>query len=568
MIDPKSRIISSLSFIPVSKSEMHALGWDQPDIILISGDAYVDHPAFGTAIIARVLQAHGFRIGIIDMPDWRDPGSIARLGKPRLFFAISSGNVDSMIARYTAFKRFRSDDPYVPGGKAGKKPDRAVLVYCNLVKQMYNDVPLVLGGIEASMRRMPHYDFWDDRVRRSILLDARADSLVYGMGEKAIVELAHRFNHNQSIGDIPGTVCIHNLQPDEGIELPPEEDILKERDSFLGLYRLFYKNQDKTLCMSLNSRWWVQNPPVFVSEKELDEIYELPFRREPHPSYKEPIPAFEMIKHSITAHRGCMSGCSFCSLSLHQGKRITSRSKASVLREVAQITNLKEFKGHISDIGGPSANMYGAKCLNPDVCHRISCIYPSRCRHLETNSTSWLDLLDLAQNVPGVKRVTVGSGLRYDLLMEEPDSRNLLKRLLTRHISGQLKIAPEHTSKRVLTAMRKKPLVPLQAFVKMFRELTKDLGKEQYPLPYLMSCHPGSDDRDMHEMKKEILKGFGFVPHQVQAFIPLPMTLSSVIYFTGKDPITQKEYIVKRDAKARRRQHQIFFNRGKRKRKK
>ncbi len=557
-----------MSFIPVSKSEMHALGWDQPDIILISGDAYVDHPAFGTAIIARVLQAHGFRIGIIDMPDWRDPESITRLGKPRLFFAISSGNVDSMIARYTAFKRFRSDDPYVPGGKAGKKPDRAVLVYSNLVKQRYNDVPLVLGGIEASMRRMPHYDFWEDRIRRSILLDARADSLVYGMGEKAIVELAHRFNNHRDVRDVPGTVCIHSSQPHDATELPPEENIFNERDAFLRLYHIFYKNQHKTLCMSLNSRWLVQNPPVFVSEKELDELYELPFRREPHPCYTEPIPAFEMIKHSITAHRGCISGCSFCSLSLHQGKRIISRSKASVLREVATIATHKEFKGHITDIGGPSANMYRAQCLNPDVCHRISCIYPSRCRHLVINSTAWLDLLDRAQNEPGVKRVTVGSGLRYDLLMEEPESLTLLKRLLTRHVSGQLKIAPEHTSKRVLAAMRKKPLVPLNEFIKMFREVTKELGKEQYPLPYLMSCHPGSDDRDMHEMKREILKGFGFIPHQVQAFIPLPMTLSSVIYHTGKDPITGKEYIVKSDAKARRRQHQIFFNRPKRKRKK
>ena len=549
-----------MAFLPLSQSDLAQRGWRDLDVILISGDAYVDHPAFGAAIIGRVLEHRGYRVGIIAMPDWLDPDSVKIFGKPRLFFGVTSGNIDSMLARYTAFKRYRSDDPYAPGGQAGRKPERAVLVYCNLIKAAYKDVPIVLGGVEASMRRIAHYDFWSNRVRRSILEDSRADIVVYGMGERAIVTIAERLSQGQTLDGIPGTVTLSRALPEETVALPSEEDALSSPEAFLETYRLFYRHhQQQRLAQPTGKRFVLHEPPAAISSEELDAIYALPFERQPHPSYREPIPAFDMIRNSITAHRGCVSGCSFCSLGLHQGKAIVSRSPESVLQEVQIIAAAPDFKGHITDIGGPSANMYGMECARGWHCSRESCLFPSLCPNLRLNTAAWLDLLRRASRVRGVSKATVGSGIRYDLLMRDAKADNLLKELVRNHISGQLKIAPEHTEPTVLRAMRKTPIFPLNVFVERFLELTSQQGKTQYPLPYVMSCHPGSSEQAMEAMRGDIFSIFGFVPQQVQAFIPLPMTLSSVIYYTGADPLTGERFNVTREMNERRAQHDTLF---------
>ncbi|MCP4399608.1 MAG: YgiQ family radical SAM protein [bacterium] len=573
-----------MSFLALSRKEIEQRGWTEVDVVLITGDAYIDHPAFGTAVIGRILEQQGCRVGIIAMPDWQDPESVTVFGKPRLFFGVTSGNVDSMLARYTAFKRYRSDDPYVPGGKAGRKPDRALLVYCNLIKAKYKNVPIVIGGVEASMRRAAHYDFWSNKVRRSILEDSRADVLVYGMGEKAIRKIAERLEsplvpplHNGGIGHesprqkggvgprlqgIPGTVLMAKNLPEGARRLPAEEDVLAREESFVEFYRQFYRHQSQILAQSSGKRYIMHYPQVRLDPEELDGFYALPFMRKPHPSYQEKIPAFEMIRHSITAHRGCVSGCSFCSLGLHQGKNITSRSRKSILKEVRQIANEPDFKGHITDIGGPSANMYAFDCARDWNCARESCLFPSLCSNLQINTKQWLQLLAEAEQVEGVSKVTIGSGIRYDLLLRDPEYKRLLKKFIRKHVSGQLKIAPEHSDPKVLRAMRKSPLVKLEDFVALFREFTRKAGRELFPLPYLMSCHPGSTHKEMQTMKQEISSIFGFVPHQVQAFIPLPMTLSSVIYYTGLDPLTGEHFEVVHDLNIRRKQHGIFFEKA------
>ena len=557
-------------FLPVNKAEIAQRGWDAVDIVLISGDAYVDHPAFGLAVIGRVLENQGYRVGIIAMPDWKDPDSIAIFGKPRLFFGVTSGNVDSMLARYTAFKRYRSDDPYAPGGKAGCKPERAVLVYCNLIKAAYKDVPLVIGGVEASMRRVTHYDFWSNTVRRSIIEDSRADILVYGMGEQAIIAIAERLQQRQAtpalqsesiasgLKGIPGTVLLSRDCPPEAYRLPAEEAALSSKETFVEFYREFYRRQHQVLAQPTGKRYLLHYPPANLAPEALDAIYALPFLRQPHPSYTQAIPGFEMIRHSVTAHRGCVSGCSFCSLALHQGKRIISRSPQSVLQEVRTIAQEPDFKGHITDIGGPSVNMYGLECQRDWKCPRESCLFPALCPNLRLNASRWVNLLQQAARIQGVSLVTVGSGVRYDLLLRDPEAPKLLDTLLAHHISGQLKIAPEHTDPQVLRAMRKTPLVELLEFLELFHQIARQQGKKRYLLPYLMSCHPGTSQKNMRAMQQTILRLFGFLPKQVQAFIPLPMTLSSVIYYTGTDPLTGEHFDVARDMNNRRKQHQEF----------
>ena len=421
----------SQSFLPITREELTQRGWNEVDIVLITGDAYIDHPAFGTAVIGRTLEQRGYRVGIIAMPDWKDPQSVTVFGKPRLFFGVTSGNVDSMLARYTAFKRDRSDDPYVPGGKAGRKPERAVLAYCNLIKAVYKDVPLVIGGVEASMRRVAHYDYWDNKVRRSILEDARADILVYGMGEKAITTIAERLQRehgstpltmtiDQLLQGILGTVMLSKELPEGAKLLPVEEEVLASKEAFGEFYRLFFRHQQQLLAQPTGKRYLIHHPPATISSEELDAIYALPYTRQPHPSYKEPIPAFEMIRNSVTAHRGCVSGCSFCSLSLHQGKKIVSRSPASVLREVEIIANQPDFKGHITDIGGPSANMYGFDCQQDWNCARESCLFPSLCWNLRINTRAWLKLLKQAANeLDPDKRAAIYADAEQILLVDE-----------------------------------------------------------------------------------------------------------------------------------------------------
>lgn len=541
---------------------MNGRGWDALDIVLITGDAYVDHPGFGTAVIGRVLEAEGFRVGIIAMPDWKDPKSVTVFGEPRLFFGISTGNVDSMLSRYTAFKKTRRDDPYAPGGKGGHKPSRALIVYSNLVRQVYKHTPIVIGGIEASMRRFVHYDFWSDQVRRSILEDTRADILVYGMSERAITAVAGRFASQSHLRNIPGTVILSQAAPENGVLLPSEESMMESSSTFSEGYRLFYRNQHHLLVQPTGKRYWIQTPQEPASTQDLDRVYALPFIRQPHPMYDESVPAFEMIRDSITAHRGCVSGCGFCSLNLHQGRRIVSRSTESVITELKQMSESPDFKGHVTDIGGPSANMYGFDCSHDWICSRESCLFPDVCPNLRMGNDPWLFLLDRAKQVRGVNHVTIGSGLRYDVFMRDPQYKRQIKRLARNHIGGQLKIAPEHMDETTLRAMRKIPLASLDRFIRDFRTASDDAGKKQYLVPYVMSCHPGSSSRSDLELRKSVKRQFGFFPEQVQMFIPLPMTLSSVIYYTGRDPLTNEVFPVVRDPARRRSQHRILLGTG------
>jgi uncharacterized radical SAM protein YgiQ len=548
-----------MDFLPVTRDEIVKKGWKELDIVIITGDAYVDHPAFGAAVIGRVLERRGYRVGIIAMPDWRDTSSVTLFGRPRLFFGVTGGAVDSMLSKYTAFKRFRSDDPYRPGDARFDRPDRGVITYCNHIKNNFKDVPVIVGGIESSMRRIAHFDFWSNRVRRSIIEDARADILVYGMGESQIIEIARRISGGEDLTGIPGTVILSKDAPDDAVMLPGEEDSINDTKSFIELYRLFFRNQHKVMAQKAAKRYILHFPPPQTDTSALDNIFALPFMNLPHPSYRETIPAYEMIKNSIISHRGCFSGCSFCSLTLHQGKRIISRSRNSIINEVKKLAEQPEFKGHITDIGGPSANMYSFGCAVNYRCSRESCLFPSICPNIRYNTSEWISLLDDAASVKGVKKVSIGSGIRYDLFMKEPESRPLLKKLVNSFVSGQLKIAPEHTSVRVLRAMRKQPIFNLREFVRLFREYTDNSGKKQYLIPYLMSCHPGCEYRDMKDAKRDIQSIFNLVPDQVQAFIPLPMTLSSVIYYTGIDPLTDEPFPVIKDMTERRKQHNLFF---------
>ncbi len=543
-----------LPFLPVTRDEIDALRWEYVDVVLVTGDAYVDHPSFGAAAIGRVLEHEGLRVALIPMPAWKSPDDIMRFGKPRLFFGVTSGNVDSMISRFTAFNKVRNDDPYAPGGRAGNRPERAVIVYCNMIRAACRDVPIVIGGIEASMRRFAHYDFWDNRVRRSILQDSRADLLVHGMGEQQVADIARRMQNGSSCSEIPGTSEIRRDVPAGALMLPSEEEVIADKDAYNRFYKLFYENQHRVLAMPAGKRFIVQYPSPEVTGEELDRIYSLPFSRKPHPVYgKDLIPAFEMIKDSVNSHRGCVSGCAFCSLGLHQGKKILPRSRESILEETGIIARNGDFHGHITDIGGPSANMYGTRCSARWDCRRPSCIFPELCKNLKINTQEWLQLLGEAGRISRVRHVTVGSGIRYDLFMR--DDPGLLLELMHNHVSGQLKIAPEHTAPHVLRVMRKSPVYDPGEFAGRFSAGAARLGKKLYIVPYLMSCHPGCTLRDMETMKKDIFAAFHFIPEQVQAFIPLPLTLSSAIYYTGSDPITGEKVFVERDKSGRRRQH-------------
>ena len=547
----------ALEYLPLTRDEMEMAGWNRPDAVLVTGDAYVDHPAFGSAVIGRVLENLGYRPALIAQPSWREPESLTRFGKPRLFFGVTAGNVDSLLSRYTAFKKVRNDDPYSPGGRGGMRPERAVLVYSNLIRAAYKDVPLIIGGIEASMRRFVHYDLWDNSVRRSILEDSRADLLVYGMGEGQVAEIARRLERGQSLSGIPGTAEITRTLPPGALILPSEEEVMADRAAFLEFYRLLYRNGHKILAQPAGRRYIVQYPPAETSREDLERIYSLPFSRKPHPSYgSDPIPAFEMIRDSLNAHRGCVSGCAFCSLALHQGRTIVSRSPESLLEEAERIAAGRDFRGHITDIGGPSANMYGAACRIGWKCARESCTYPELCPNLTLDTAGWVDILGRAEGIGRIKHVTVGSGIRYDLFMR--DDPALLKDLARRHVSGQLKIAPEHTAPAVLRAMRKSPLCSLEDFRETFLSAARSAGKKLYIIPYFMSCHPGCRLTDMREMRSRVQALFRFVPQQAQAFIPLPMTVSSVIYYTGIDPASGEEFFVERDTAARRRQHEVL----------
>lgn len=537
------------NFLPVNKKDMKERGWDALDFLFISGDAYVDHPSFGHAIITRILESEGFRVGIIAQPDWNDIESFKIMGEPKLGILISSGNIDSMVNHYTVSKKKRSEDAYSPGGKAGKRPDRADIVYANKAREAYKNVPVILGGIEASLRRFAHYDYWDDKVRRSILLDSKADLLIFGMGEKAIVQIANLLRYGKDIKDIQDVrgTCYITSSIDElkdYIIIPGFEEVSKDKNKYAKAYRVQYEEQDalngKTIVQSHGNRYVVQNPPALpLTTAGLDRVYDLPYMRSPHYIYdnKGGVPAINEVKFSISSHRGCFGGCSFCALNFHQGRTIQTRSHESILREVQELTEDPDFKGYIHDVGGPTANFRETACDKQKtygVCKNKQCLYPNPCKNLIVDHSDYLRLLREIRKIPGVKKVFVRSGIRYDYLLYDRNDA-FLNELCKFHISGQLKVAPEHISDRVLQKMGKPGRNVYERFVKKYHDINKKLNKKQFLVPYLMSSHPGSDLYAAIELA-EYIRDMGYNPEQVQDFYPTPGSLSTCMYYTGLDP--------------------------------
>ncbi len=548
-------------FLPVSKSEMEAIGWDSVDFVYVSGDAYVDHPSFGHAIITRLLEAHGYRIGIIAQPDWREADSIALFGEPKLGFLVSAGNMDSMVNHYYVSKRRREEDAYTPGGRIGARPDRATIVYSNLIRKKYKKVPIILGGIEASLRRMAHYDYWSDSFRRSVLLDSQADLISYGMGEKSIVEIAEALQSGIDIRDlcfVPGTVYrtrdISGIY--DGIRLPAYEEMKAEKRRYGESFLIQQKNTDpftgKTLIEHYgDGTYVVQNPPQKpLTVEEMDDIYGLPYERTYHPSYEQEggIPAIKEIKFSLVSNRGCFGGCSFCALTFHQGRIVQVRSHDSILKEARAMTQEADFKGYIHDVGGPTADFRAPSCdkqLRFGVCQDRQCLFPRPCGNLRADHRDYLELLRSLRALPGVKKVFVRSGIRFDYVMADKDD-TFFRELVSHHISGQLKVAPEHISDRVLYYMGKPEHTVYKAFADRYERLNKKLGKKQYLVPYLMSSHPGSTIQEAVALA-EYLRDLGYMPEQVQDFYPTPSTLSTVMYYTGIDPRDGKQVYVCRN---------------------
>lgn len=546
-------------FLPVNAQDMAARGWEQADFVLVSGDAYVDHPSFGPAVIARVLEREGFRVAILPQPDWTDPASFSRLGRPRLAFLVTAGNMDSMVNRYTAARRLRSKDAYSPGGRTGLRPDRATIVYANRCREAYPDVPVVLGGIEASLRRFAHYDYWDDAVRRSVLADSGAQLLVYGMGERAMIEIAHALDSGLRAGDVTfvrGT-CYRArdaVPSDDLVVVEGFETVRGNKRAYARAFKAQYLEQDavrgRAVAQDQGDMFIVQNPPALpLTTRELDAVYELPYTRQVHPMYdKEGVPAMEEVVFSIASCRGCFGGCSFCALTFHQGRTVQGRSEASVVREAGKIAALPGFKGNIHDVGGPTANFSGPACDKQEkegACLNRRCLVPRPCPNLKADHRKYLGMLRAVVRVPGVKRVFVRSGLRYDYLLLDPDPA-FFDYLVRNNVSGQLKVAPEHVSKNVLRAMGKPERAVYDAFVREFFTLSKRAGKEQYIVPYFMSSHPGSSLKEAVELA-EYLRDTGYRPEQVQDFYPTPGTLSTCMFHTGYNPLTMERVHVPRD---------------------
>ena len=527
----------SQKILPVSKIELRESGWHQPDIILISGDAYVDHPSFAVAMIGRWLEYNGYKVGIISQPDWQDPASFTILGKPRLFFGITSGNMDSMINKYTAQRKLRSEDAYSPDGAIHKRPDRATLVYSQILHSLYKDVPIVLGGIEASMRRLPHYDYWSDKLRNSILFDSRAQFLVYGMGERAVLEIAESLEQNPEVlrDDIAGTCVITGKAAEDGIILPEYHNKYSNNE-FTQMSDIYEKNyRTRAIFQKFAGRWLKLNPPAkALSTSEIDTLYALPFTRKPHPVYQgHKITAWEQIHNSVTTHRGCFGGCNFCGIGYHQGKSIQSRSAASVLKELHEITADDDFHGTISDLGGASANMYGMFCREKisATCKRTSCLYPDICKNLSTDSKALQNLLKRAARIPEIKHLFVASGIRFDLALKD---KSYIRQIAESHTGGLLKLAPEHKSDKVLNLMQKPGFEMYQEFLKEFSRYSREAGKNQAIVPYMIIGHPGAILADTIDLAM-YLKRENVKLRQVQEYIPLPMTASARMYYTGED---------------------------------
>jgi len=551
-------------FLPTSRAEMDALGWKTCDIILVTGDAYVDHPSFGIALIGRHLESIGYRVGIIAQPDPASSSDLLRLGKPMLFTGVSSGAMDSMVNHYTSLGRLRSDDAYSEGGRPGARPDRAVLKYVNAVQRTMPGVPVVIGGIEASLRRFTHYDYWSDRMRKSILFDSKATILVYGMGEKASAEIASRLSKGDGMEGIPGTAVLlsrkmfESAPPDNFTELPSHEEVCSDPETFMRMTKVIEKEHNpwcgSVLCQGADTRVVIVQPPAEpLSTQEMDRLYSLPFARRPHPSYRQKVPAFEMIRDSITVVRGCGGGCSFCGLGLHQGRFITSRSQESVLNEVRSLSRERYFRGTVSDLGGPTANMYGLGGTDPGACRtcrRSSCLHPRLCRSFGTNHQQYIDLLRSVSKLKGVKNVFVSSGVRFDLALE---SRKFIRELARSYVSGYLKIAPEHFSPAVLRLMRKPGVEKWREFLRIFREYSDEEGREQYVVPYIMAAFPGCTVNHMHEAAAE-LRSEGIRPDKAQVFLPTPMIMATTIYVAGLDPQTGEKLSVARTPSKKKRQ--------------
>ena len=557
-------------FLPTTRAEMAARGWDEIDIVMVSGDAYVDHPAFGPPLIARFLEARGFRVGIIAQPDWHSAEPFRALGRPRLFFGVSAGNLDSMLNRLTAQKKNRAEDQYSPGGRTGCRPDRATLVYANRCREAYPDAAVVIGGIEASLRRIAHYDYWSDKVRRSILVDAKADLLIFGMGERPVWEVARRLDAGESIRDlhdIRGTAYIADrdetrmlldaeseyVGDGRPVVLPSYEAVATDKRLYALAARLFHYETNagnaRPLVQVHGDRSIYYNPPAFPLEDDagrgrsdsvaMDELYDLPFNRVPHPSYAEPIPAYETVKHSVVLMRGCFGGCTFCSITEHEGRVIQNRSAESVLREIRALRRLDDYRGVVSDLGGPTANMYRMRCKSEAIeskCRRLSCVHPGICENLETDHGPLVSLMRRTRAEDGVRHVFIASGVRYDLAERSPE---YVAELAAHHVGGQLSVAPEHVSPRVLDKMKKPGVESYERFQQMFACASKDAGKEQYDIPYFISGHPGSTLGDMVDLALWLKKN-GRRPRQVQDFIPTPMSLAATMYWTGIDPLAME----------------------------
>ncbi|MSO97620.1 MAG: YgiQ family radical SAM protein [Rhodospirillaceae bacterium] len=557
-------------FLPMSRAEMDALGWDACDIILVTGDAYIDHPSFGMAIIGRLLESHGFRVGIIAQPDWQNADAFKALGEPALFFGVTGGNMDSMVNRYTSDKRLRHNDSYTPGGEGGKRPDRSVIVYAQRCREAYNDAPIVLGGIEASLRRIAHYDYWSDKVRRSVLADAKADILIYGNAERAVVEVAHRIAKGakfSDLDDVRGVALMKSAVPegwtelhaddisasDEGarassntqtvVRLPAFEQVERDPETYARASRVLHRESNPGNARGLvqkhgDRELWVTPPPIPLTTAEMDGVYDLPYARAPHPSYGDAkIPAWDMIRFSVTTMRGCFGGCSFCSITEHEGRIIQSRSEESIIREIETVRDKVEgFTGIISDIGGPTANMYRMACKDKEtesLCRRPSCVFPGICPNLNTNHDPLIDLYRKARAVPGVKKVMVASGVRYDLAVKSPA---YIKELVTHHVGGYLKIAPEHTEAGPLSKMMKPGIGTYDRFKQLFDQAAKDAGKKYFLIPYFIAAHPGTTDEDMMNLAVWLKKN-GYRADQVQTFLPSPMAISTAMYHSGKNPL-------------------------------
>ena len=556
-------------FLPMTRAEMDLLGWDACDVILVTGDAYVDHPSFGMAIIGRLLEAQGYRVGIIAQPDWQSAEPFKALGAPKLYFGITGGNMDSMVNRYTSDRRLRHNDSYTPGGEGGKRPDRAVIVYAQRCREAYRDVPVVLGGIESSLRRIAHYDYWSDKVRRSIIFDAKADILLYGNAERAIVEVTHRMaagDKPAALDDIRGVALIKDGVPeswieahaddldeaDEGarmtpgkvvIRLPAFEQVVEDKEAYARASRVLHRESNPGNARALVQRHgdrelWVTPPPIPLETPEMDAVYDLPYARAPHPTYDgQKIPAWEMIRFSVTIMRGCFGGCTFCSITEHEGRIIQNRSHGSVLQEIEKIRDKTEgFTGVISDIGGPTANMYRMACKDPKIesaCRRPSCVFPGICPQLNTSHDSLIDLYRKVRSVPGVKKVMVASGVRYDLAVESPE---YVKELVTHHVGGYLKIAPEHTEDGPLGKMMKPGIGTYDRFKQLFEDATRKAGKKYFLIPYFIAAHPGTTDEDMMNLALWLKKN-NYRADQVQTFLPSPMAVATAMYHTGVSPL-------------------------------